>query len=402
MGLIGLAVAIMLTTPEPNRLGETSPETGQATDIRVASVLSGRLEQNGGLLAQLVNLDIPKDSIRRIAGRLSKLFNLSQSRAGDEYKVYLTSGDSVLAFEYMTTDAKKYRLNQVGGDFIDQTWDGQNEKRVEFAGALVETDLWDALVQVLPDPNMFSLIAEIYAGQIDLFTDTNPGDTFKLVFEAYYNNGDFVKFGDLLALEYVLAGRPYRAFLYTDPTGYSDYYDENGYSLRQAMLKSPLDYRYITSRFSYRRLHPRLKIYRPHLGVDYAAAPGTPVVAAGGGTIIFHGRAHGFGNFLEIEHDFGLTTCYGHLKGFASGTMPGQKVIQGQVIGYVGSTGEATGPHLDYRVKKDGQFINPLKMTLPAMPPVRPEYFGEFRAAAVQRLAILNRPVETKVYVLNQ
>jgi murein DD-endopeptidase MepM/ murein hydrolase activator NlpD len=382
--------------------GEFSFDDSQSIDVRVASVLSGKLDQNGSLLTQLLSLDIPGNAVNRIASKLSKLFDLKQTRAGDEYKVYLTSADSVLAFEYKTADDKKYRLNQVGGDFLDQSWEGQNEKRVEIAGAVVETDLWDALVQVLPDPNMFARIAEIYASQIDLFTDTNPGDTFKIVFEGYYTDGNFVRCGDILAVEYILAGKPYRAFQYTDQAGYSDYYDENGYSLRRAMLKSPLDYRCITSRFSYRRLHPMLKTYRPHLGVDFAAAPGTPVVAAGSGTIIFHGRVSGFGNFVEIQHDFGMSTSYGHLQKFAVNTMPGQRVAQGQVIGYVGSTGEATGPHLDYRVKRNGQYINPLKMTLPAMPPVKAAYFSDYRSLVTQRIQILKRQVDTKVYVLNQ
>lgn len=379
-----------------------SQDEGQSIDVRVASVVTGKLEQNGSLMSNLLNLDIPTEAVNKITAKLSKLFDLKQTQAGDEYKVYLTSTDSVLAFEYKTADDKKYRLNQVGGDFLDQTWDGRNEKRVEFAGAVVDTDLWDALVQVLPDPNMFARIAEIYAGQIDLFTDTNPGDTFKIVFEGFYTDGNFIRCGDILAIEYVLAGKPYRAFQYTDTDGYSDYYDENGYSLRRAMLKSPLDYRCITSRFSYRRLHPILKTYRPHLGVDFAAAPGTPVVAAGSGTIIFRGRVHGFGNFIEIQHDFDMTTGYGHLQKFAANTMPGQRVVQGQVIGYVGSSGEATGPHLDYRVKRGGQYINPLKMTLPAMPPVKAQYLSDYRSTVAQRVQILKRQVDTKVYVLNQ
>jgi murein DD-endopeptidase MepM/ murein hydrolase activator NlpD len=377
-------------------------DEGQSIDVRVASVIAGKLHKDGSLMSELLSLDIPTEAVNKIIAKLSKLFDLKQAQTGDEYKVYLTSADSVLAFEYKTKNNKKYRLNRVGGDFLDQIWDGHNEKRVEFAGAVVETDLWDALVQVLPDPNMFARIAEIYAGQIDLFTDTNPGDTFKIVFEGYYSDGDFVRCGDILGVEYILAGKPYRAFQYTDPDGYSDYYDEHGYSLRRAMLKSPLDYRCITSRFSYRRLHPILKTYRPHLGVDFAAAPGTPVVAAGDGTVIFRGRVHGFGNYLEIQHDFDMTTNYGHLQKFADGTMPGQRVVQGQIIGYVGSSGEATGPHLDYRVKRGGQYVNPLKMTLPAMPPVKAQYLSDYRSTVAQRVQILKRQVDTKVYVLNQ
>jgi murein DD-endopeptidase MepM/ murein hydrolase activator NlpD len=406
LALAALAVSIMTSNPaiQPVNSKVQIADFGIASpkeDVRVSTVMSGSIHQNGSLLAELLTLKVPHHTVSRIISRLSKIFDLRQSLAGDEFKVYMSDRDSVLAFEYFTGAQKKYRLEKVGGDFIDEVWDGDTQKRVEFAKAVVETDLWDALVQILPDPDMFIKIAQIYAGQIDLFTDTKKGDTLKVVFEAYYKNDNFVKYGDILALEYVLAGVPYKAFQFTDPEGYTDYFDENGYSLRRAMLKSPLDYRCITSRFSFRRLHPILKVYRPHLGVDYAAARGTPVVAAGNGVIEYKGRLSGFGNYLEILHDFGLTTSYGHLRGFASGIEVGRRVMQGQIIGYVGSTGEATGPHLDYRVKKNGNYINPLKMTMPASPPVKAEYYIEFKNVVAGRMEIINGAADSKVYVLN-
>jgi murein DD-endopeptidase MepM/ murein hydrolase activator NlpD len=143
-------------------------------------------------------------------------------------------------------------------------------------------------------------------------------------------------------------------------------------------------------------------IYRPHLGVDYAAAEGTPVVAAGDGVIRIKRWVNGFGNYIEIIHDFGLSTGYGHLSRFAKGIVEGRRVLQGQVIGYVGATGVATGPHLDYRVKKNNRFVNPLRMTVPASPPVKHEYMEELKAVVTERMATLNRPIEMKLYVLNE
>ena len=276
------------------------------------------------------------------------------------------------------------------------------ERRMEFASTTVKTNLWDALVSVLPNPELVKRITDIYAWEIDFFTESRAGDVFKVVFESLYKDNEFVKCGDILASEYTLCGVPHRAFLYTDPDGYTDYYDENGYSLRRALLKSPLNYRRISSSYSQRRLHPIYMVYRPHLGIDYAASTGTPVVAAGDGIIKIKGWVNGFGNYVEIKHNFGLSTSYGHLSGFAKGIVEGRRVLQGQVIGYVGATGIATGPHLDYRVKKNNRFVNPLRMTVPASPPVKDEYMGDFKAIVAERMAELKRPVEKKLYVLNE
>lgn len=181
-----------------------------------------------------------------------------------------------------------------------------------------------------------------------------------------------------------------------------DYYDENGYSLRRALLKSPLNYRRISSSFSQKRLHPVLKTYRPHLGIDYAAETGTPVVAAGDGIVTVKDMVNGFGNCIEIEHGFGLTTGYGHLRDFAQGIAKGRRVRQGQVIGYVGMTGITTGPHLDYRVKKDGKYVNPLQMTVPASSPVKPEFMPAFQSVVAQYMLDFEKPIKRELYVMNQ
>jgi murein DD-endopeptidase MepM/ murein hydrolase activator NlpD len=402
--LAGIAVFAFTLTRDNYELAVQSSRTAAADSelIEISTIFSGTIHKNSSLYTELLNDDVPHAAVAKITNSFSELFDLTNSHPGDEYKLFLTPGDTVLAFEYTTYDLKKYRLEKEGDDFIDQVTSVELDRRIEFVGAVIETNLWDALSGILPDPELFTRITDIYAWEIDFFTESRAGDTYKLIFEALYNGDQFVKCGDILAAEYNLSGTPHRAFLYTDPDGYTDYYDENGYSLRRALLKSPLNYRRISSGFSQNRLHPIYKIYRPHLGIDYAAAVGTPVVAAGDGMVKLKGWVNGFGNYLEIEHDFGLVTGYGHLSGFGKGVAEGRRVRQGQVIGYVGQTGVATGPHLDYRVKKNDRYVNPLNMTIPASAPVRPAYLSGFRDLVAERLQELNRPAEPKMYVLNQ
>ena len=375
------------------------PETEQ---FEVDQIYSGEIQKNSSLYTELLIQEVPKTAVLTITDRFSELFDLTNSHPGDHFKLFLTKSDSVMAFEYTTHDLKKYRLEKNGDDYIEKVTQVNLERRLEFLSATIESSLWAALIEKLPDPELFTKITDIYAWEIDFLTESRHGDKFKMVYEAFYKDSVFIKCGDILASEYELSGVRHCAFLYTDPDGYTDYYDENGYSLRRALLKSPLNYRRISSRYSQNRLHPVLKIERPHLGVDYAAAIGTPVVAAGDGMVKVEGWVNGFGNYMEIEHDFGLTTGYGHLDSFAKGVVKGRRVRQGQVIGYVGKTGMATGPHLDYRVKKEGRYINPLRMTVPASPPVQIQFMADFANYVRTQAQNLDNRIKPELYVLNQ
>jgi murein DD-endopeptidase MepM/ murein hydrolase activator NlpD len=211
-----------------------------------------------------------------------------------------------------------------------------------------------------------------------------------LIFEELCHEGEFIKYGDILAAEYILSGDTHSAVLYQDSTGHKDYYDLNGISLRKTLLRSPLHYRRITSKFSYSRFHPVFRRYQPHYGVDYGAPTGTPVSAAGDGVVTFAGWKKGLGKSLKIRHPKGFVTSYGHLSRFASGIKKGKKVKQKQVIGYVGRTGVATGPHLDYKCQKDGRYVNPLKMTVPSVDPLKEEYLADFASYSEELLHCMN------------
>ncbi len=374
----------------------------EVEEIRISKIYTGQVHKNSSLYTELLYQEVPKLAVAKITNKFSELFDLTNSHPGDEFKLFMGAADTVVAFEYITHDLKKYRLERVGEEYVEVVTEVDLDRRIEFANAVIESNLWEALIEQIPERELFTRITDIYAWEIDFYTESRMGDKIKIVYETFYKDSVFVKCGDILAAEYVLNGTPHRAFLYSDPEGYTDYYDDNGYSLRRALLKSPLNYRRISSRYSHSRLHPIFKIYRPHLGVDYAAAEGTPIVSAGDGIVKIKDWVRGFGNYIEIEHDYGISTCYGHLSGYAKGVAAGRRVRQGQVIGYVGETGIATGPHLDYRVKKDGRYANPLRMTVPASMPVKLEYMNEFRQIVSMRMNYLSRHIDHDLYVMNQ
>jgi murein DD-endopeptidase MepM/ murein hydrolase activator NlpD len=208
--------------------------------------------------------------------------------------------------------------------------------------------------------------ADLLAWQVDFLTDPRPGDRFLVLVEELRVHGVELGFGRILVAEYEGPEASARATRWTGPDDVVDWYDDEGKSVRRAFLKSPLNYQRISSHFSARRRHPILKTVRPHWGVDYAAPSGTPVSALGSGVVTFAGRKGGFGNYVEVRHGSAYTTCYGHLSRFCDGVRAGRRVEQGQVLGYVGSTGLSTGPHLDFRVKHHGQFVDPLRIEAPA------------------------------------
>lgn len=227
-------------------------------------------------------------------------------------------------------------------------------------------------------------LAEIFSGQIDFESDLRPGDSFEILFETSTREGQFAGYGPIFGVRFVADGREHQAFRWTDPvSGTSSFYDENGRSLKRFFLRSPLRFEpRVTSGFSRNRLHPVFRTYRAHLGVDYGAPRGAPVVSVASGLVVSAARGGGGGNTVRIRHASGFESYYLHLSAFGKGIRSGAHVDQGQLIGHVGSTGTATGPHLDYRLKKNGQFVNPLTehRKLPPGEPISAKHLAAFRA----------------------
>ena len=240
----------------------------------------------------------------------------------------------------------------------------------------------------IPEDVIMDLVS-IFGWDIDFSLDIRRGDRFGIVYEELYKDDVKIRNGRILSAEFINNGKTYRAVYYTDPSGNSDYYAPDGRSMRKAFLRSPVKFSRISSRFSNKRWHPVLSKWRSHNGVDYAAARGTPVRASGDGKITFAGRKGGYGRLVVIRHGGRYTTAYGHLHRYAKGARSGKKVKQGQIIGYVGSSGLATGPHLHYEFRVNGVHRNPLTVKLPEAQPVKAAYLNSFNENTQVYLSML-------------
>jgi murein DD-endopeptidase MepM/ murein hydrolase activator NlpD len=266
------------------------------------------------------------------------------------------------------------------------------EQRVVSAG--IKSSLYEAIRGEGESPELVQRLVDVFQWDIDFFA-LQPGDSFSLVVDKNFVGSDETGYGPILAARFLHRGEIYEAFRFEGPDG-SGYYTSSGAPVRKQFLKSPLRFSRITSGFSQHRFHPLLHIFCPHHGVDYGAPVGTPVMSTADGVVVFAGRGGGEGNFVRLRHNSRIQTYYLHLSRFASGIHPGARVKQGDVIGYVGMTGLATGPHLDYRISDGGKWLNPLEMRSITADPLRGDSLRRFLASTA-RFTDKLRPAEQKV-----
>ena len=266
------------------------------------------------------------------------------------------------------------------------------EREVRTTRATIQNSLFRAADDAGLSDATAMQISEIFAWDIDFVLDIQSGDSFIVTHEAVSQDGEYVGDGDILAVEFINGGKSYRALRYVDPNGVAAYYTPEGKSLRKAFLRAPVQFSRISSRFNMYRKHPVLNRIRAHKGVDYAAPIGTPVRAAGDARVRFVGQQGGYGKVIELEHRAGIVTVYGHLSRFAQGLSRGDRVRQGDVIGFVGMTGLATGPHLHYEYRVGGVQKNPQTVPLPTAEPVPEQWLADFRAKSGPWLASLGGP----------
>ena len=245
----------------------------------------------------------------------------------------------------------------------------------------VKSSLFEAMNEAGETSALAVRLADVFSHQVNFVNEVQEGDSFELVVEKKYLGSEFRRYGDIVAARFTNDGRLYEAFRFFDDKGVAHYYAADGTSLETQFLKAPLNFTRISSRYSMHRRHPVFGKVRPHQGVDYAAPKGTPVKALGGGKVTFVGWKSGYGKSVAIRHGGGIETHYAHLSRYARGLKKGDSVEQGQVIAYVGATGTATGPHLDFRVWKNGTPINPLKMQSPPAEPLKGTSLEAFGAA---------------------
>lgn len=313
----------------------------------------------------------------------------------------LRPGRPILAETTVTGELLRleYEIDYTNTLVVERADDGtyqayQSEATLESLPTLKSAEITSSLFAAtdragIPDQVAIQL-AEIFSSQIDFHSDLRKGDRFNVVYESQYKEGRPVKSGLVLAAEFTNQNKTYRAVMFRNPEGQVNYYTPDGKSLHTSFLRSPLEFTRISSGFTMGRFHPILQKMRAHKGVDYAAPIGTRVKAASDGVVSFVGGRGGYGNAIVIKHQNRISTLYGHLSRFAPGLHRGQKVSQGQIIGFVGMTGLATGPHLHYELLVNGQHRDPLKVALPGAASIAKEYKASFFAHSVPLVAQLD------------
>ncbi len=311
-------------------------------------------------------------------------------RAGDVLKVKAGAQGQVLALNYPLGPTRVLEVRPSDDGFSGAIARANVEHRTAYATGVINTSFYaDALEAGLSDRHIMSL-AHIFGWDIDFALDTRAGDRFVVVYDELYKDGNKVGNGPILAASFQNRGEDFRAVRYTNHDNESSYYAPDGSAMRKAFIRTPVDYTRISSPFSATRDHPILNTIRGHHGTDYAAPTGTPIRTTGGGRIVFRGRNGGYGNMVKIKHSDRVTTRYGHMSRFASGQGVGSFVEQGETIGYVGSTGLSTGPHLHYEFRVAGEPKDPETVDLPGSPPLPDEYMDDFKQHVTPLLAQLD------------
>lgn len=311
-----------------------------------------------------------------------------------EMRLRLEDGDlEGLQYDVSLTDT--LHITKQGGQFIAETITTALETRTSEASGIITHSLFlDAQRAGLSDPLIMQLV-ELYGWDIDFALDIRAGDRFYVIYEEKFKDGVKVQDGPILAAQFVNQDKPFRAVRYIHADGHTDYYNEHGFSMRKAFLRTPVNFSRISSKFSLGRKHPILNKIRAHRGVDYAAPTGTPVKATGDSIVTLAGNKGGYGRTVILRHGEKYSTLYGHLSRYARGIRNGTRVKQGQIIGYVGSSGLATGPHLHYEFRINGVHHNPLTVELPKALSIPKAIMADFRTQTLPILAQLDHVVKT-------
>lgn len=295
----------------------------------------------------------------------------------------------IQTLSYQISRLQSIKVARVNDDFIIEKISKPLEKRVTFSEGVIQSSLFEAGIQAGLSDSLVMEMAGIFGWDVDFALDIRQGDKFSILYEEEFIEGKKYQTGNILAAEFTNQGKTFKAISYTDQSGNTNYYTPEGLSMRKAFLRTPVDFRRISSRFGNRR-HPTLNRMRLHKGVDYAAPTGTPISVAGDGKVIFKGTKGGYGRVIIVQHGSRYQTVYAHMNGFKRGISVGSQVKQGQTIGFVGSSGRATGPHLHYEFRVNGTHRNPLTVALPNSAPINSTYKEEFIAHAGRLLSQLD------------
>jgi murein DD-endopeptidase MepM/ murein hydrolase activator NlpD len=341
------------------------------------NIIRDRIRANSFLSEILGKLGVSAVQTEQLLNNSKGIFNVKEMRAGNNFTA-LTTKDSTAKLKYFIyeSDPTLYYIFHFNDSLHITPFRVNTRQEIKHATLVIETSLWDALVGKGLNPELAVDLSDIYAWTVDFF-GLQKGDSFRFIYEENFIDEKSISTGRILAAQFISPEKS----IYAIPMiqdGKESYYDSTGNSLRKEFLKAPLHFSRIASGFSSARMHPILRIVRPHYGVDYAAPSGTPVYSIGDGTVISAVTETESGRIVRIRHNSVYTTAYMHLSGFAKGIAGGVKVKQGEVIGYVGMTGLATGPHLDFRFYKNGYAVDPLRVEAPPVEPVKQENIEKF------------------------
>ncbi|MBW8326903.1 MAG: peptidoglycan DD-metalloendopeptidase family protein [Prolixibacteraceae bacterium] len=371
------------------------PEPVMLFNIPIDSftVVPGQIRSGQNLSDILVKQGISMTKVDEISKKSVLTFDVRKMKVNNPYYFFMNKKD-VSKVEYFI-----YEINPVDYvvyDLSDSLRIYKEKKpivtQIKTASGVITSSLWNTMAAQALDRNLALELSEIYAWSIDFF-GLQKGDKFRVIYEENFVYGKSIGTGRIFAAQFVHSKEDFYAFRFTQ-NNEDSYFDDKGKSLKKAFLKAPLKFSRISSQFSNARFHPVLKIYRPHHGVDYAAPTGTPVMSIGDGTVIAKAyQASGGGNYLKIKHNSVYTTSYMHLSKYGAGIANGVRVKQGQIIGYVGTTGLSSGPHLDFRVFLNGNPVNPLTIKSPPTEPVAERYMKDY---TVHRDSMMTKLTEIK------
>lgn len=381
------------------QLALPSPETSDAV---AATFWHTERVQPGDTVADLMQRLNIKD-----AAASDYLRNSNEARSfrklatGKEVQAVTDASGALVSLSYLGDQGAQVVIKKHGDTFSPETVAAQLEKRLFVRTGEIKTSLYAATDAAGMPEAAANQLTEIFSGDVDFHHDLKRGDRFTAVYEMTYSNGALVKTGQIQAAEFINQGHVYRAVRFQNAAGHSDYYTPEGKSLKKAFLRSPIAFSRVSSGFTMSRFHPVLNTWRAHKGVDFAAAIGTPVKATSDGAVEFVGKQNGYGNVIILKHQANLSTVYGHLSRFARGLHKGERISQGEVIGFVGMTGLASGPHLHYEFRINGQQHDPLRVALPNALPINAANRTAFKALADKFVANLNQLRNTNLAKLD-
>lgn len=379
-------------SPETHDITSTSSDSTKtakpSTDTITESWVQHTVASGDNLTSMFKKAGLTARDVYNVTASNDAARSLSRLYPGQTL-AFLIQGNQLEKLRHIQSELKQTLIFKTDTGFETELIERQPETRQKYTAGTIQDSLFLAGEEAGLSSKKIMELASIFGWDVDFVLDIRRGDSFNLIYEEKYLDGKHIGEGPIIAAQFINRGTKYTALRYTDAEGDSNYFTPEGYSMRKAFLRSPVGFARISSRFSLSRKHPVLNRIRAHKGVDYAARTGTPIKSAGDGKIIYRGKKGGFGNVVIIQHGSSITTLYAHMSNFKRGQKVGSRVQQGQVVGFVGQTGLASGPHLHYEFRVNGVHKNPLTVKLPKAMPIAKAEQSTFKSTASALLAKL-------------